>query len=854
MSLRFTLAMARRESRSTRRRLVLYMSSVAAGVAALVAISSFRASVAESVHAQSRTLLGADLELSSRAPLGEEARSLIDAVEDLGSPASYVTRFSSMALAHPSGRTRMVYVQAVSGAYPYYGRIETEPPELWTSFRAERQALVDPAALIQLDASVGDELSIGEARFRIAGTIVKAPGDVGMRNAIAPRVYIPAEYLDETRLLRAGSLVVYSAYFRIADTGALDALLAGQQDSMRAQRIRHETVAEHARELNEDIGRLASFLGLVGLVALLLGGVGVATGVHVFATEKLDTAAVLRCLGARERDVFAIYLLQAAGLGALGSLAGVLVGVGVQAALPGVVSDFLPVDVPFRLDAVAIASGLALGLWVALLFALLPLLKIKGVAPLRALRRDFEPHAPLAEPWRLAIGAAMLISLVAVSIWQAPNALVGLWFAGGLVASLLVLSLAAAALMRVTRRTLPRRAPYWLRQGVANLFRPRNQTLAVTLALGLGVFLIAALHVVQHNLLSQLDVGRGPDRPNLALFDIQLDQRDGVTQLLSQRGASIREQTPMVPARISGVRGTPVDALLADGVIERSRRWALRREYRLTYRAEKRDSERIIAGRWWGDADTRADSGPDRVRRVSLERDLAQDLGIGVGDHITWDIQGVPVETEVTNLRSVEWARFETNFFAVFEPGVLEDAPQSVVVIARMSDPGERALLQRDLVGRYPNISVLDATVLLQAIDAVLAKVAFAIRFMALFAIASGLVILVGTISTSRYQRARESVLLRTLGGQARTVRRILATEYLALGTLAGLVGVLLACAAGFALMRLLFQQPATLPGVDLVLICAAAALAAASIGLFHSRDSLRRTPLAGLREIADSQ
>ena len=290
-----------------------------------------------------------------------------------------------------------------------------------------------------------------------------------------------------------------------------------------------------------------------------------------------------------------------------------------------------------------------------------------------------------------------------------------------------------------------------------------------------------------------------------------------------------------------------MDTLLAGDSRDRGYRWALRREYRLTYRAEIRESERLIDGEWWR-PESRRETG---VHRISFERDLASDLGVGVGDRISWDIQGVNVETEVVNLRTVDWARFETNFFAVFEPGVLETAPQSLVILARMEGANARALLQRDLVARFPNISVLDATMMLQAIDGILEKVAFAIRFMALFAIASGVVILVGTISTSRYQRARESVLLRTLGGQASTLRRILGTEYFALGVLSGLVGVLLACVAGWALMRFLFEQNAVIPVTDLALLMAAAAIASAGIGLFQGRDALRRTPLAGLREVA---
>jgi putative ABC transport system permease protein len=860
VNLRFALAMAHRESRSTRRRLLLYASSIAAGVAALVAIGSFRGAVESGVRAQSRALLGADLELSARTPFAAELRPLIESIEHTGSPAAYVTRFSSMALAQPSGRTRLVYVHALEGAYPYYGEIQTDPPgaaRAFTSappgaggaFTSDPQVLVERAALIQLDAAVGDTLAIGDVRFKIAGAVLRAPGGTGMREAVAPRVYIPAQYLDQTRLLRPGAMVAYSAYFKSDAEPALAELLAQNRELLLSKRVRSETATEFADEMSRDLGRLSRFLGLVGLVALLLGGVGVGSGVHVFVSEKLESAAVLRCLGARSRDVFAIYLLQAGALGVVGSGLGAALGLAVQLALPFVLRDFLPVEIGFRPDPAALAVGVGLGLWVTLLFALLPLLEIRGVAPLRALRREFEARpGGRRNLARYAVVLLTAASLAAIAIGQAPTLRVGVWFAGGLLASLVVLGLAAAVLTHVTRRFFPRRAPYWLRQGVANLFRPRNQTLAVTFALGLGVFLIASLHVAQRSLLEQLDLARGPQRPSLAIFDVQLDQQPQVAALLASSGARVLEQTPIVPARIAAARGQAVEALMADTAEERGRRWALRREYRLTYRGGTRDSEQVTAGRWWS-AD---EPPPGGVKRVSLEEDLAKDLGLGVGDRITWDIQGVRVETQIANLRQVDWARFATNFFAVFEPGVLEQAPQSFVILAQLADADARAQLQRDLVERFPNISLIDATLVLESIDVLLGRVALAIRFMALFAIASGLLILIGSLATSRYQRARECVLLRTLGAQARTIRGILAAEYLALGALSGVVGVVLAGAASWGVMHLLFGVSPALPLGELGLICAAAALASMLVGVSYGRDAIRRTPLAGMREIAD--
>jgi putative ABC transport system permease protein len=495
-----------------------------------------------------------------------------------------------------------------------------------------------------------------------------------------------------------------------------------------------------------------------------------------------------------------------------------------------------------------VGSGLALGVWVTLLFALLPLLRIKGVAPLRALRRDFEPQRARGTRGRVAVVAAALASVLALSIGQAPTFRVGLWFAAGLAATVVALGAAAATLMALLRRHAPRRAPYWLRQGIANLFRPQNQTLAVTLALGLGVFLIANVQMAQHNLLRRADFDRARSGPNLAVFDIQLDQVSGVREIVTASDARVLEQTPIVPARIASIGGVEVTRTAERREFERGG-WARRREYRVTYRPDMSSAERLSAGAWWTGAPP-----ADGVYAVSLEQDLAADLGVAVGERIAWDVQGVRIETRVANLRVVDWARFQTNFFAVFEPGALDAAPQSLVVLARLDDPAARAALQRDLVARFPNLSMLDATALLESIERVVARVSLAIRFMALFAIASGLLILIGALSTSRYQRARESVLLRTLGARVRTVRRIVATEYLALGLLAGVVGISLAAAAGTISMRVWFDTDAELPLLDLGALCLATACASALFGLLQGGGAARRPPLAGLREIIEPQ
>ncbi len=412
------------------------------------------------------------------------------------------------------------------------------------------------------------------------------------------------------------------------------------------------------------------------------------------------------------------------------------------------------------------------------------------------------------------------------------------------------LGLSALLLIRGTRRFFPRRARFELRQGVANLFRPHNQTVAITLAIGSGVFLLSTLYIVQRNLLAQITLETRPDRPNLVLFDIQLDQADGVAEMLESRGVPILQRTPIVPARLARVDGRSVEEILADTTGPRPPRWALLREYRHTYRDTLTDSERLVAGEWFDDGGR--EDGDQNVGRISLEQEIAEDLGVEVGDRLTWNIQGVHVETRVASVRRVDWARFEPNFFAVFEPGVLDAAPQSLVMLARAQAARARAELQRDLVIEFPNVAAIDLTHLLDAIDAVLAKVALAIRFMAFFSIGSGLVILLGAIATSRYQRMRESVLLKTLGARSRTIARILSTEYFALGSLAGIAGVVLAAAASWVAVRFLFELRFQLPAAPLLAIPVATALVTTVIGRLNSRDVVKRTALAGIRELGE--
>jgi len=345
--------------------------------------------------------------------------------------------------------------------------------------------------------------------------------------------------------------------------------------------------------------------------------------------------------------------------------------------------------------------------------------------------------------------------------------------------------------------------------------------------------------------LRQIAIDTRPDRPNLVLFDVQRDQRAEIAAFVTERGATIVEQAPLVSARIARIAGRDVTDRLGDETPDRDLRWALRREYRTTYSADLRPSESVAAGRWW----TPQDLATAKPAAVSIETEIAGTLGVRPGDRIHWDVQGVLIESVVRSLRDVDWGRLATNFFVVFPPGVLEQAPQNVVLLLRLADADARAALQRDLVGRFPNVSALDASVILFALDALLREVGLAVRLLALFTLATGLSILVAAAATARHERTREALLLRTLGASSRTVRRIVATEAVALGAIAAAVGSGLALLASWALVRWLFELPFDPPLRDLAVLAVGTLAITATLGAMSGRPARAKSPLAALRE-----
>jgi len=832
--------MAWRDSRTNRKRLVLFSSSIVLGIAALVAIGSLSYNLNRAIEEQAKSLLGADLVIASREPFTAEADQLF---QRIGGEQSREISFTTMIYLPRMAGTRLALARALSGGFPFYGEFETKPANAAAQFRhGGGGLLVEETLLAQFGANAGDEIRIGNLTSHIVGRLEKIPGETVALSAIAPRVYFSMDDLPATGLLRQGGLAQYRIYFKLGPGTDAAQLVNGLRAQLEKLPLHAETVEQRKRELGRAMENLYHFLNLVGFVALLLGAIGIASAVHMHVKEKLGTVAVLRCLGSSVAQTFAIYLAQGIALGVGGAVAGAAVGLGIQSFLPKVLADFIPFAFQFHTSWVALARAMVVGFGIFALFTLLPLLAVRRVSPLGAIRVSVESRRSGTDPLRWLVGLCLAGAVASFAISQSRNWSIGLGLAAGLALAFAVLTGAAQVLIVLSRKCVPTRFPFSLRHGIASLHRPNNRTLLLLLSLGLSTFLMLSLYLVQRNLLSQLLASSDQDQPNAVLFDIQPMQKEAVRNLIKALNLPVLDQLPIITMRLSGINGRTVESILADKPRAHNR-WAFRREYRSTYSDHLRSGERIIAGTFVSSVANDTQTIP-----ISVEEGIAKDLGVGLGDQLVFDIQGVPITTQVASLRSVEWRRIQPNFFVLFPQGALDQAPAMHVLVTRVRSSDQSARMQRELVKAFPNVSVIDLTLVLRTVDSILGKISFVVRFMALFTVVTGLLVLMSTLITTRYQRIQESALLRILGASRAQILRILLIEYFSLGFLGALVGILLSGVTAWALAAFVFKIPFTLSLWPLFLGLIVVPILTVAIGLLITRGLLNHPPLAILR------
>ncbi|MGB5376421.1 ABC transporter permease, partial [Muriicola sp.] len=561
-----------------------------------------------------------------------------------------------------------------------------------------------------------------------------------------------------------------------------------------------------SRRLGRSYDNFSKFLNLAAFIALLLGCIGIASSVHIYIKEKLKAVAVLKCMGASRMQTFLIFLIQVAGMGLLGGIIGTGLGVLLQETFPYILREFLPFDVAIAITIKPLLMGLLLGILMSMLFALLPLLSTWFVSPLEVLRVNQE-NKQKPRKARILTFVAILLFIFAFSFWLLKKLSFALAFVIGVVITFAILAGIAKLTMILIKRFFPKTWGFTSRQSLLNLFRPNNQTMVLILAIGLGTFLISTLYFTKDILLAKTALSGTGDSANVIMLDVQSEQKEAVAQTITQQDLKIFDQLSIVTMRMQSIKGKLVNDIRKDTTSTISG-WVLNHEFRATYRDSLIASEEIVAGEW-----TPSLAIGDPVV-ISLSNDLAESAEVGIGDQIIFNVQGVLMETKVGSIRKVDWARMQMNFTVVFPTGVLEEAPQFHVISSFVPDNSSSAMLQRDLVKKFPNVSVIDLRQMYTIVEDILDKVSWVINFMAFFSILTGIIVLIGSVRTSKYRRIRESVLLRTMGAKSWQILKITALEYFYLGILGSLIGILLSLVGSQLLATFLFEEPFVPSGV----------------------------------------
>ena len=829
--------MAWRDGKASISRLMLFMASIILGIAAVVSIQLFSENLKDNIKNQSKALMGADFIIDSRQLPSKKVKAIIDSLDAAGSEVNFV----SMAAFPKNEGTKLVKVRAIEGNFPFYGNLVTAPANAGSEYQKLGGAIVDATLLLQFNLKTGDSIKLGKLMLPILGALKSIPGSTAISSSVAPTVLIPFRLLDKTELLQLGSRKEYQ-YFFIAppamDLELLDKKIDPILDDENADLDTHTSTS---RRLGRSYENVFKFLNLAAFIALLLGCIGIASSVHIYIKEKLKNVAVLKCLGASRKQTFIIYLLQIIGIGLIGGIIGSAIGIGLQYVFPYILQDFLPFDVQISITSKPLIMGIALGVLMSVLFALLPLLGTWYVSPLEVLRGD-ENNLVKPRKARFLILATILLFIFLFSFWMLKNALNGFVFTIGILITFSIMAGISSLFMKLIKKYFPTNWGFTKRQSLLNLYRPNNQTMVLILAIGLGTFLISTLYFTKDILLAKTSIENKKNSANIILMDVQTQQKEAVLNTMQPKGFEVIDNIPIVTMRMHRIKGKLVNDIRKD-TTSKMNRWILNREFRTTYRNSLLDSEELLEGSWTKEV---TEGTPVLI---SISDNIARDANLKIGDLVVFNIQGVLMETSIGSIRKVNWGSMQLNFSIVFPAGVLENAPQFNVMTTYVQNETSSADLQRDLVKNFPNITILDLRQIYTIVEDILNKVSWIINFMAFFSILTGIIVLIGSVRNSKYQRIKESVLLRTLGAKSAQILQITALEYVYLGILGSLVGILLSLISSQLLAAFLFKEPFIPSAIPFIVFLPGITMLVVIIGLTNIRAVLKSPPLEVLRK-----
>lgn len=871
--MRFILQMARRELRSSWRRLLFFFLCIAIGVCSIVALRSMIQNVNRALASDARAILTGDVQVDSERAWTEETLAIVNRIAAPPRVTARTETIESATMVRPADdaneNVMMIELKGIEAPYPLAGEftLAGNQPFDYAMLAGKRAnndtgndannnankdtnndtnndspndaifgAVVAPSLLDRLRVKVGERIIIGEATFEIRGVIEKEPGMSGGFR-LGPRVFIERAAVEATGLTGFGSRARRKILFT-TPANQMQPLVRELRDELRNHLVRVRSYKDSQENLENSFERAENYMSLTGLVILVLGGIGISNVTRVFVEQKKRSIAVLKCIGATGGKVTTAYLVQVLMLGLTGSLLGVALARVVLYFVQYNFADSLPANLSYDLRPGAIAQGLGIGVLISLLFSALPLLRIRNIKPNVLLREDTTPARRRFDWLQWTTATLVVVSLIALVSWQAGSLKVGFFFLLGLAVTAGLLYLAASLLIAVVRRTKGAHS-FAVRQAINSLYRPGNQTRVIVMVVGLGVFLVIAIQSLQNNLLRDLDISRQTNLPNLFLIDIQKDQRQPLAEFIEQETGEAPLLVPTIRARIVTINGQEVDFEREEMRRERGR---LGREYVVTYRPHLEVNERVIEGAFW-------DAAPSPEAEVSVEESMKGLMGLDIGSSMTFDIQGRKITATVSSIRKVDWRNSRTGFMVLFRPGVLEDAPQMLIgAINGPVDDVEKGRFQARLLDRFQNLTVIDVSEIVRNVTRIINNVTLTITFTGMFVLLSGLLILIGSIAITKFQRIYEAAVLKTLGAKRKTVLAILLAEYGLLGLVAGIIGASAAEGLSYATSRFVFDIEWSLApqlnAVGIVLTVIGVTL----VGALSTLDVLTQKPLGILR------
>ena len=809
--------------------LTLIALAIVIAVASVTTVGFFTDRVRRVLDQQANRLLGADLVIADSRPLPDELR---EQALRRGLAATGILRFPSMVT--QGDRNVLSDVRAVSPGYPLRGELRIAdqlfgPDRVAGAIPEPGTAWVDERLHTSLELAAGAAVGVGKTRLRVGAVTTHEPGvELGFLGG-APRLILNAADVAATGLIQPGSRVSYRLYVA-GDVEAVDAYRLWAQSRL-PQGTRVEGIRDARPELRSALERAEKYLNLAALTSVLLAAVAIALAARRYLQRHLDACAIMRCLGASQGRITGLYVAHFIMLGAVSAAIGIGVGAGAQLLLATWLGQVVNVTLPATSMIPAVHGAMA-GMLLLLGFALPPLVSLAQVPTLRVLRRD------LGMPRRLGVlgyvaGSAVIAAMI---LWRAQDLKLGLTVLAWFVAAMA----AACALTWLVLRSLRvlRGQGASLRFGVASLQRRQFATILQVVALGIGIMALLTLTLVRSDLLRTWRESLPPMAPNRFIVNVQPEQVEPIRRFLTGRGMTAPRLYPMVRGRLVEIGSRRVSA--EDYPDDRARR-LITREFNLSWATEMQSDNRIVAGRWW-------DSGGP-VDQLSVEKGLAETLGIRMGDVLKFDIAGTPVSARVTSLRSVDWDTFNVNFFVVAPPGLFEGHPATYATSFHLPR-GETALLNA-LVKAFPTIVLIDVAQTLGQVQRMMDQAALAVQFVFLFTLAAGLMVLYAALASTQDERLFQATIMRTLGASRPQIRRAHLAEFTLIGAAAGFVAA--AGASGLAYFiahRFLQLEYTPDPGVWLLGILGGAAGVAAA-GYLGTRRVLSVAPLQVLRALS---